>query len=365
MTRHYETYALSGIPYEDYMEMNINRNILISSFSSPDTYRVPVDKKLNTLELIKSSLSKISQVIESISVISEITMKDKITYIELDNYKEKFKNYSDILKKANCIPLSIEQCDSSITKEVFDNRIHYIQTEVDNTVFHLIYIIDFIVEAVNNKYTYEKDEFYSIMNEKLCSAISSFASTIGWAALILDELDFREIIHYITFSDEFSGIETNKDGWRKAQKISALWYGKKCDNVKLQYQIRTERLTSTRKQWILSEIIKLLSIDSKEAITEIEAYIEHNCPLTDCIDHNFLLSVPKCTDSLDSNISKRIRELSIVFDITQRNGGFIDTSSTNSGSQRKIEKIRNELLSCGIEPDCVDEYCKLLIMPTI
>ena len=204
--RNYQTFDLYSIEFEDFLSLQCRYHILQRDLEQANTPSKPPDRTLRTADIVTENLERCAEILSLI--IGQ-------TYQKFDNNinESNIKEYSDAiivhvkdLEEINCLPDAFQLCDTSISREEYETRIKHIQKNFDCCIYNVIGLIQHMLQSAQGQLPATGEYLSTKINEKIGGAVSSFASSVRWAAKFLEEQGLQKIISKITFEEDFQVI---------------------------------------------------------------------------------------------------------------------------------------------------------------
>lgn len=350
--RNYQTFELHSIEFEDFLSLQYRYYIMQRDLKQTNTPSRPPSKTLRTADIVTGSLEGCAKILNAIIEQTYQKFDNKINESNIKEYSDEIKVYVKTLEEINCLPDAFHLCDTSISREIYETRIKHIQKNFDNCIYHVIGLIQYMLQSAQGRLPDTEEYLSTKINEKIGGAVSAFASSVSWAAKFLEEQEFRKIIAKISFEEDFQKMHANDEGWRNGQKIAKRWYEMRHSALEISNITALERYRTTRLNWVQD---KTPHLDIESA--EIESYIKKYCQYEQGALPTLKKDIKEYSGSLPENTRKRIHELIFFFDVIQANGGFsLFTHSGEGGEKRRRARIMSQLINGGIEKDDAEKY---------
>ncbi len=346
MLRKYQTYEIYPVPYIDFLSMkkrsdkfkeDLKKEELPSSNIPPST----------TKELIAKNILSLTAILNEIT--STLNINDTVS----SDYDKVFlEEKKQDLININCMPKSFESCDSTVSKQIYWDRVQLIQSDFDNCLYHIKQLLEQIDLYASKKIPQRKKWHSNVLDEKLGAAISSFASCIAECSIFLDKNDFKTIIRQIKFDNELSSLTLGNQSYKECKRISLKWYKKKAEALNHINNDSLHDYQILRMEWICTNV----------GILNCGDYIEKYCPYNPSKPPERQYNDKGYVGPLSEKIRNDIQELAFFYDIVQSNGGFVkDNISTLEEEQRRKERIKHKLQDAGISEEYISTFMSSMI----
>lgn len=243
--RNYQTFDLHSIDFEDFLSLQRKYYIMQRDLEQANIPSKQPSQTLRTADIVTGSLERCAEILSSIIEQTYQKFDNKINESNIKEYSDAIQVYAKALEEINCLPDAFHLCDSSISREVYETRIKHIQKNFDNCIYHVIGLIQHMLQSAQGQLPDTEEYLSTKINEKIGGAVSSFASSVSWAAIFLEEQEFRKIINKITFEEDFQKMHANDEGWRNGQKIVKRWYEMKHSALEISNTTALERYRTT------------------------------------------------------------------------------------------------------------------------
>lgn len=349
--RNYQTFELHSIEFEDFLSLQCRYYIIQRDLEQANTPSKPPSKTLRTADIVTGSLERCAEILSSIIEQTYQKFDNKINKSNIKEYSDAIKVHVKALEEINCLPDAFHLCDTSISQEVYETRIKHIQKNFDSCIYHVIGLIQYMMQSAQGRLPDTEEYLSTKINEKIGGAVSSFASSVGWAAKFLEEQEFRKIIAKITFEEDFQIMHANDEGWRNGQKIAKRWYEKKHNAIEISNITALERYRTSRMNWVRSRTPHF-----NVGTGEIESYIKKYCQYEQGTLPMLKKDIKGYSGNLPQNIRKKIHELIFFIDVVQSNDGFLQSGCSKDEEKRRRTRIMNQLINGGIEKEDAEKY---------
>lgn len=243
--RNYQTFDLHSIDFEDFLSLQRKYYIMQRDLEQANIPSKQPSQTLRTADIVTGSLERCAEILSSIIEQTYQKFDNKINESNIKEYSDAIQVYAKALEEINCLPDAFHLCDSSISREVYETRIKHIQKNFDNCIYHVIGLIQHMLQSAQGQLPDTEEYLSTKINEKIGGAVSSFASSVSWAAIFLEEQEFRKIINKITFEEGFQKMHANDEGWQNGQKIVKRWYEMKHSALEISNTTALERYRTT------------------------------------------------------------------------------------------------------------------------
>lgn len=343
--RDYQTFDLQAIELFDYYSMKQNYLNMKKVCKKNEVPQSEPKRGMPTKTVIINCLEKFAELLDYF--VCKLLVETKKSYIaKAENFIQKKKKYDKILKDLNCFPNSFEKCDSTISRQIYEEKVKLIEREFAQCLYWMNRLLNIIQDVVTRNILPKTESYLSNqIHEKIGIVCSSFASAVAWAALFLDESELKKVVLKISFDDDFFTITADREGFRKGKKISARWNQMKQQELLSQNDYALKQYIETRTQ-----IVSLL-IHFSGPVAE---YIQTYCPYIQG-------ALPKRKDvpseyKGDFSIiqQREILDFCFFIDVVQANGGFLLETETHEKKIRRQIRIREALVESGLEKQFID-----------
>lgn len=349
--RNYQTFDLYSIEFEDFLSLQCRYHILQRDLEQANTSLKPPDRTLRTADIVTESLERCAEILSLIIGQTYQKFDNNINESNIKEYSDAIVVHVKDLEEINCLPDDFQLCDTSISREEYETRIKHIQKNFDYCIYNVIGLIQHMLQSAQGQLPATGEYLSTKINEKIGGAVSSFASSVSWAAKFLEEQGFQKIISKITFEEDFQVMHANDEGWRKGQKIAKRWYEMKHSALEIANRTALERYRITRLNWVQARISQ-----SDIEPSEIESYIKKYCRYEQGTLPMLKKDIKEYSGSLPENIRRKIHELIFFFDTVQSNGGFLTSTHSKDEGKRWRVHIMGQLINGGIEKEDAEKY---------
>lgn len=183
--RNYQTFDLDAILLQDYDSMRATFQTIKSAQLKEEVPSAVPDENIPTMIVIRTCLERLAELLSYF--VDFFIFNTKGSYIlKSKHIVQELKLYQEYLCEINCFPGCFQQCDNTISRQIYEDKIKPIGKEYGQCVYWTNRILNIVQESIQG--TLPKTELYlsTQICEKIGAAASSFASAIAWAALILD-----------------------------------------------------------------------------------------------------------------------------------------------------------------------------------
>lgn len=350
--RDYQTFELHAILLQEHDSMqaaflDIQKDLLKEEVPSTEP-----DKNIPSKIVIRTCLEKLAWLINYF--VAFFVSNTNGSYVLKSEYIAKdIKLYQEYLCGINCFPGDFQQCDKTISRQIYEDKIKLIGFEFGQSVYSANRILNIIQKSMQG--ILPKTEWYlsTQIREKIGAAASSFASAIAWAALILDYDELQKILVKATFDERFELITADNNGFRLGKKILADWYQMKQQAIMFQNEQALKKYVGTRTSFVC--------IHTGASEHTVNQYIQKYCPYIQgkLPERKEIPRDYKGKLTLDQQ--RRILDLCFFMDTVQANGGFKAFEGDPERKAREEQRIRKALLDAGMSIQDVNQYIELFV----
>ena len=211
--RNYQTFDLYSIEFEDFLSLQCRYHILQRDLEQANTSLKPPDRTLRTADIVTESLERCAEILSLIIGQTYQKFDNNINESNIKEYSDAIVVHVKDLEEINCLPDDFQLCDTSISREEYETRIKHIQKNFDYCIYNVIGLIQHMLQSAQGQLPATGEYLSTKINEKIGGAVSSFASSVSWAAKFLEEQGFQKIISKITFEEDFQVNPHARDAW--------------------------------------------------------------------------------------------------------------------------------------------------------